>query len=141
MYCEVDEVLAELHPTLKLEMQNHYGEGFSEFITGHLNKAEGFVNASLARKYRVPLNSPSSEVKTAEAKIAAYFASAAFSENEELLQDKYDTAREMLNNLVKADTSFLVDESYADTVEMSTGKVIYGADKRIFTRGKLALWN
>ncbi len=137
MYCTVEDVVHELHPTLRKEMERHYGDGFNSNIEKHIEKAEAFVNASLARVYSVPLKKATVTVITAECKIAAYYAGIAFSEKDDIFRDKYQLAREMLNNLVEADNPILVDES-ADTSENSS--VLYGSDERIYTKEELAKW-
>ena len=133
-YCTVNDVVHEFHPTLKLEMEEHYGDEFEANIEKHIEKAEAFVNASLARAYSIPLKKATTAVISAECKIAAYFAGIAFSEQDEILKDKYEIAREMLENLVTADNPVLVDE------ELSTDEakgVYYGSNAGIFTDEEL----
>lgn len=147
-YCEVSGVLHELHPTLLFEMRKHYDAthatdpeqpDFESTIAEHIFKAEAFVNASLARAYRVPLKKATSVVVSAECKIAAYFAAASFSEKEQILKDRYETATEILDNLVKADDSSLVEEDNGSN-EDSDSWVSYGSDRRIFTGNELSQW-
>ncbi len=146
-YCEVSDVLHELHPTLLFEMRKHYDTAhgadplqpdFEGTIAEHISKAEAFVNASLARAYRVPLKKATSVVISAECKIAAYFAAASFSEKEQILKDRYETATEILENLVKADDSSLVEED--DSSDKGDSRVSYGSDCRIFTVDELSQW-
>ena len=118
-------------------MEEHYGEDFEANIQKHIEKAEAFVNASLARAYSIPLKKATMAVISAECKIAAYFAGIAFSEKDEILQDKYETAREMLNNLVIADNPNLVDEDISD--DEAKG-VYYGSQAAIFTSEELEQW-
>ena len=136
-YCTVDDVVHEFHPTLKLEMERHYGDNFESNIEKHIEKAEAFVNASLVRVYPIPLKKATITVISAECKIAAYFAGIAFSEKDEVLEDKYEIACEMLDNLVTADNLSLVDES-ADAED--SRRVFYGSDSRIFTNEELEQW-
>lgn len=138
-YCSVHDVVHELHPTLRVNMQRDYGDDFDAVITAHIEKAEAFVNASLARAYNVPLISPSGIVIAAECKIAAYFAGIAYSEKDEILQDKYEIAKEILNNLVLAEKTSLVEE---DENASSSGNhgVTYGSDNKVFTDDELAKW-
>ena len=136
-YCTVDDVVHEFHPTLKLEMEEHYGEDFEANIEKHIEKAEAFVNASLARAYSIPLKKATLTVISAECKIAAYFAGIAFSEKDEILEDKYQIAREMLNNLVEADNAALVDEEISDD---EVKEIFYGSDAQIFTSEELEQW-
>lgn len=138
-YCTVDDVVHEFHPTLRINMERDYGDDFEANITRHIEKAEAFVNASLARAYSVPLSKPSSIVISAECKIAAYFAGIAYSEKDEILQDKYEIAKEILDNLVKAETNALVEED-TDAVKSDTHGVFYGSGSQIFTANELAKW-
>ena len=137
-YCTVEDVVHEFHPTLKLEMEEHYGDEFEANIEKHIEKAEAFVNASLARAYSIPLKKATTAVISAECKIAAYFAGIAFSEKDEILEDKYQIAREMLENLVEADNATLVDEEISDD---DAKGVYYGSDSRIFTNEELEQWS
>ena len=146
-YCEITNVLHELHPTLLFEMRKHYDAAhasdpsqpdFEETIEEHISKAEAFVNASLARAYRVPLKKATTVVISAECKIAAYFAAASFSEKEQILKDRYETATEILDNLVKADDSSLVEED--DRGDSGDSRVSWGSDGQIFTSDELSQW-
>lgn len=136
-YCSVDDVIHEFHPTLKLEMERHYGADFDTNIQKHIEKAEAFINSSLARVYSVPLKKASVAVISAECKIAAYFAGIAYSEKDDILKDKYEIARELLDNLVAARNPALVDDDLDDDNSRS---VFYGSNARIFTREELAKW-
>lgn len=144
-YCTKEDVIGELHPTLKLHMSGHYDQlhaadpaqpDFSRFLTEHIAKAEACANASLARAYRVPLKKATGIVTSAVCKIAAYFSAAAFAEKEAILKDKYETAMLMLDNLVKANDPKLVDEE-PDKLVTFAG---YGSNPRIFTDEELARW-
>ena len=137
-YCAVEDVVHEFHPTLKLEMEEHYGDDFEANIEKHIEKAEAFVNASLARAYSIPLKKATTAVISAECKIAAYFAGIAFSEKDEILQDKYEIAREILDNLVVADNPKLVDEDLSDD---DARGVYYGSQAAIFTDEELERWS
>ena len=148
-YCEISDVLHELHPTLLFEMRKHYDAAhsadpaqpdFTGTITEHISKAEAFVNASLARAYRVPLKKATHTVISAECKIAAYFAAAAFSEKEQILKDRYETATEILDNLVKVDDSSLIEKEEDDSGNSGDSRVSYGSDSRIFTNNELSQW-
>jgi len=118
-------------------MEEHYGDEFEANIEKHIEKAEAFVNASLARAYSIPLKKATTAVISAECKIAAYFAGIAFSEQDEILKDKYEIAREMLENLVTADNPVLVDEEL--TTDEAKG-VYYGSNAGIFTDEELEQW-
>ena len=138
-YCSVDDVLHEFTPTLKKNMQRDYGDELDAVLEGHIIKANAFVNASLARAYSVPLKSATTIVVTAEAKIAAYFAAIAYSEKDDIVKDKYETALMILDSLVQADKPALVDNGLASD-ELDDSAVLYGSDDKIFTDEELALW-
>lgn len=137
-YCSVQDVIHEFHPTLLKQFEKQYAEGLEENIAKHIQKATDFVNASLARAYSVPLKKATSSVISAECKIAAYFAGVALTEKDDILHDKYEIAKEMLDNLVKADNVLLVDEGLDDS-EIFTG-IAYGSDPRYFTSDELDNW-
>ena len=134
-YSTISEVVSEFTPSLRNSMERDYGEAFEEIISGHISKADDFVNASLARAYSVPLKRASSIVITAESKLAAYYSAAAYSEKEEVLKDKYETAVKMLDYLVEANNPALVDEE-----EKDFSRVLYGTDERIFSSDELSKW-
>ena len=138
-YCSVDDVLHEFTPSLKKNMQRDYGDELEAVIEGHILKADAFVNASLARAYSVPLKSATTLVITAECKIAAYFAAIAYSEKDDVVKDKYDTALMILDSLVEANKPALVDEGLS-SYELSDASVLYGSDEQIFTSDVLTLW-
>ena len=138
-YCTVDDVVHEFTPTLRLNMERDYGEAFEENITGHIQKAHDFVNASLARSYSVPLKQAASIVISAECKIAAYFSAIAYSEKDEVVRDKYETALIMLDNLVKADNPALVDAGLSSQ-ELAASGVLYGSDTTILTSDEIEKW-
>ena len=138
-YCSVDDVVHEFTPTLKLNMERDYGEAFEANIEGHIQKAHDFVNASLARAYSVPLNQAASVVISAECKIAAYFSAIAYSEKDEIVKDKYETALAMLDNLVRADNPALVDEGLF-SAELASSGVLYGSDNQFFSDEEVQKW-
>ena len=146
-YCTIEDVLHELHPTLKKLMKDHYDSihtadssapDFEQTIIRHIAKAEACANASLARAYRVPIRKATDMVTSAVCKIAAYFASAAFTEKEQILSDKYETALLMLDNLVKAKDVSLVDADVSQ--DDGTTETAWGSDSRIFTSSALEKW-
>ena len=138
-YCSIDDVVHEFTPTLKLNMERVYAQAFEEVIAGHIRKANDFVNASLARTYSVPLKQAASVVISAECKIAAYFSAIAYSEKDEVVRDKYETALAMLDNLVEADNPALVDDGLTNE-EIADSGVLYGSDTRFFTSEELEKW-
>ena len=138
-YCTVDDVVHEFTPTLRLNMERDYGEEFEANIAGHIQKAHDFVNASLARSYSIPLKQAASIVVSAECKIAAYFSAIAYSEKDEVVRDKYETALAMLDNLVNADNPALVDECLSSQ-ELAEAGVLYGSDATILTSDEIEKW-
>ena len=138
-YCTVDDVLHEFTPTLRVNMERDYGDNLKTIIAGHIEKAEAFVNASLARAYSVPLRAATSIVISAECKIAAYYSAIAYSEKDSVVQDKYETATMMLDYLVQANKPVLVDDGLTDE-ERSFSGVLYGSESQIFTEEVLSGW-
>ena len=138
-YCSIDEVVHEFTPSLKKNMLRDYGDDFETVIAVHILKANAFVNASLARAYSVPLNSPTPIVISAECKIAAYFAAIAYSEKDEVVRDKYETANMILDFLVQANKPALVEEELSNDELADTG-VLYGSDDKIFSTEELSKW-
>lgn len=88
-YSTIEEVVREYTPSLHSSMERDYEDAFEEVITGHITKVNDFVNASLARAYSVPLKEATRVVITAESKIAAYYAVAAYSEKEDVEFEKW----------------------------------------------------
>ena len=138
-YCSIDDVVHEFTPDLKACMLRDYSSTFETNIAGHIEKAHDFVNASLARAYSVPLKKATSVVISAECKIAAYFATIAYSEKDDVVKDKYRTAVTMLDNLVLADNPALVDDGLTDT-EIAASGVLFGSDNIIFPADELEKW-
>ena len=138
-YCSVEDVLHEFTPTLRLNMERDYCGTFEENISRHIEKAHSFVDASLARTYSVPLRQASPVVVSAECKIAAYFAAIAYSEKDEVVRDKYETAITMLNYLVEADNPALVDEGFSGE-ELDTSGLLYGSDERLLSPEEIRKW-
>lgn len=138
-YCTVDDVIHEFTPELKASMQRDYGASFEENLAGHIEKAEAFINASLSRAYAVPLSKASRVVVSAECKIAAYFATIAYSEKDEVVRDKYETATMMLDYLVEANNPALVDEGVSGEASPVDG-ILYGSDQRILSAEELEKW-
>lgn len=138
-YCSVEDVVHEFTPDLKACMLRDYDSAFEAIIAGHIQKAHDFVNASLARAYSVPLKQAASVVISAECKIAAYFSAIAYSEKDEVVKDKYQTALVMLDNLVEADNPALVDDGLTD-FELAASGVLYGSDEAVFSHDELLKW-
>ena len=138
-YCSIDDVVHEFTPDLKACMLRDYSEAFETNIERHIQKAHDFVNASLARAYSVPLKKATSVIISSECKIAAYFSTIAYSEKDEVVKDKYETALTILDNLVLADNPALVDDGLTDT-EIAASGVLYGSDDIIFHSDELDKW-
>ena len=138
-YCTVDDVIHEFTPTLRVNMERDYGDNFEDIIAGHIDKAEAFVNASLSRSYSVPLRSATGIVISAECKIAAYFSAIAYSEKDEVVRDKYETATTILDYLVEAANNALVEQALTDD-EKNTAGVLYGSSAQIYTDNEISIW-
>ena len=120
-------------------MERDYGSAFEEVLAGHIEKAHSFVDASLARAYSVPLRQASPVVVSAECKVAAYFAAIAYSEKDEVVRDKYETAITMLDYLVEADNPALVDEGFSGE-ELEASGLLYGSDERLLSPEEIRKW-
>ncbi|MBQ6664921.1 MAG: DUF1320 family protein [Synergistaceae bacterium] len=138
-YCSIDDVIHEFTPTLKKQIERDFGEELDDFIAGHIIKAEAFVNASLSRSYSLPLKSPTGIVISATSKIAAYFATIAYSEKDEVVRDKFETATLMLDYLVQANSPTLVDDALSDE-ELKNSGLLYGSDSQIFPHDEINKW-
>ena len=138
-YCSIDDVVHEFTPDLKASMLRDYSDAFEANIAAHIQKAHDFVNSSLARAYSVPLKQAASIVISAECKIAAYFSAIAYSEKDDVVKDKFDTALTMLDNLVLADNPALVDLGLTNE-EIAASGVLYGSDNIVFASDELEKW-
>ena len=138
-YCTVDDVIHEFTPTLRVNMERDYGEAVEENIARHIEKAEAFINAFLSRAYSVPLRSATSVVISAECKVAAYFSAIAYSEKDSVVQDKYETAKMMLDWLVEANNPALVDDGLTNEEWNNTG-ILYGSGSQIYTEEEISKW-
>ena len=138
-YCSVDDVLHEFTPTLRKNIERDYGENLQTVLEGHIQKANAFVNASLARSYSVPLKRATNIVISAECKIAAYFAAIAYSEKDEVVKDKYETGNMILDFLVEADKPSLVDDEPNDD-DLNPAGVLYGSREQMFSDEDLTQW-
>ena len=138
-YCSVDDVLHEFTPTLRKNIERDYGENLQTVLERHIQKANAFVNASLARSYSVPLQRATNIVISAECKIAAYFAAIAYSEKDEVVKDKYETGNMILDFLVEADKPSLVDDEPNDD-DLNPAGVLYGSREQMFSDEVLTQW-
>ena len=132
-------MIHEFTPTLRVNMERDYGEQLETVIAGHIEKAEAFVNASLSRAYSVPLRSATGVVISAECKIAAYFSAIAYSEKDEVVQDKYETATTMLDFLVEANNSALIDDGLTEEERDNSG-ILYGSGSQYYADDELSKW-
>jgi|GEM_PF-2562242 len=135
MYCSPEDVRGELYIPLLTQMSAKFsvpGE-FDIFLERHIGAASDFVDAALSAAFTVPLALPiPSAVRTATAKEAAYYAAAQFSEAEEILQDRHETAVAMLSAIVAAGR--LPGQPSKST------EITGGSDKRVFTDDVLSRW-
>ena len=138
-YCSIEDVVHEFTPELKASMLRDFGASFEENLAGHIEKAEAFINASLSRAYAVPLRQATSIVISAESKIAAYFATIAYSEKDEVVKDKYETATMMLDYLVEANNPALVEADMNSEYALAEG-ILYGSEQSMWPSDELAKW-
>nr|WP_321503297.1 phage protein Gp36 family protein [uncultured Dethiosulfovibrio sp.] len=132
MYCTAEDIRGELYLPLIKQMETRFGTGFDAFLEGHAVKATDYINAQLAGRFPVPFRVPPSIIVSVAAKLAAYFAIAQFSEREELSEDKYKAAKEMLAGL--RDAGHLPGEI------LPPGNVRGGSLPQVFTDDELAGW-
>lgn len=135
MYCTPEDVRGELYIPLSTQMAAKFsGPGeFDAYLERHIKAASDYVDAALSKAFAVPLSLPApSAIRTATAKEAAYYAVAQFSENEDLLQDRHDTAVAMLGAIVAA--------GKLPGVDVPTRRVVGGANPQVFTDAELRRW-
>lgn len=135
MYCSPEEVRGELYIPLSTQMAAKFSETgeYDSFLERHIRAASDYVDAALSKVFTVPLALPApSAIRTATAKEAAFYAVAQFSENEELLRDRHDTAVAIL--------AAIVDAGRLPGVDVPTRRVIGGSNEQVFTEAELRRW-
>lgn len=140
MYCEVEDVLDELHPTIVGAITRGLDEGetIQDRITKHILKAQDYVNVALGQAFAVPLTEPVNDVvKTITAKVAANFVGIRSTEKDDVLADKLTTADRMLKALVSAG-AFPGETSSAATTPT---RITSGSQSQKFTAAELLRWN
>ena len=133
MYCTAEDIRGELYLPLIKQMETRFSTGFDGFLEGHAAKATDYINAQLTGRFPVPFNNPPSIIVSIAAKLAAYFAIAQFSEREEISEDKYKAAKEMLAGL--RDAGHLPGE-----ISAPRGSIRGGSLSQVFTDDELAGW-
>lgn len=134
MYCTVADVKGELYLPLVTQMERQFGEELPSFLEGHIRRADDYIDARLSRSFTVPFDKPPTVVVTISAKLAAYFATAQFSETEELSEDKYKAAKEMLTDL---QTSGVLP---GEQEEAPRGLIRGGGAEQVFTDAAMSDW-
>ncbi len=105
MYCAVEDVKGEVYLPLLSRMEAHHGGGLDSFLLEHIQRATDYMNAVLSESFDVPIPcdpSPPDVLVTIAAKLAAYYATARFSEQEEVSGDRKEAAVDMLKALVRS---------------------------------------
>jgi len=138
MYCTPEDVKSELWLPLRAKMEQKFqalGE-FDSFLGGHIVRAGDFVDAYLSKVFAVPFLAPvPSVIVTATAKLATYYAMAAFSEKEAVGQDKYDAAFAILEAL--ADSGVMPGGASGGSLP---GSLCGGGSTQVFTDEVLGEW-
>jgi len=139
MYCSLADVKDELYLPLLQQMRVRFpGDELDVFLEKHVLSATDYVDSILSQAFSVPIEldedgkAPSS-VRTATAKMAAFFALAIFSEQEELFKDRRDAAREMLDALVASGRLPGRDV-------LGVRRIQWGSDARRFTKDVMSRW-
>ena len=138
MYCAPEDVKSELWLPLRAKMEQKFqapGE-FDSFLGGHIVRAGDFVDAYLSKAFAVPFPDPApSVIVTATAKLATYYAMAAFSEKEAVGQDKHDAAFAILEAL--ADSGVIPGGTSSGSLP---GSLRGGGAIQVFTDEVLEEW-
>lgn len=140
MYCEVEDVLDELHPTLVGVITRGLDEGetIQDRITKHIVKAQDYVNVVLGQAFAVPLTEPVNDVvKTITAKVAANFVGVRSTEKDDVLADKLTTADKMLKALVAAG----VFPGETSETAAKPARIVSGSQAQKFTAAEFLRWN
>lgn len=135
MYCTPEDVAGEIYIPLYAKMAAKFdGDGaLDEFLSQNIVRAGDYVDARLSGAFDVPFSAPVPPViATATAKIAAFFATARFSEQEDVAKDKMDAADTMLDSLVASGK--LPGEPGR------SGNLVGGSAGRVFTDEVLRRW-
>lgn len=140
-YCNVDDVKGALYRPLLTQMTAQLGDKVTEDIQNHINHADNYVDAVLCAKFSVPFSTVPKVVKTISTMMATYFATAQFSEKEELTEDRLQTAKDMLNALLESG-KLPDDGSQGSTDDGTTGTRTMqgGSDSQVFTKSVLDEW-
>lgn len=127
--------MGELYISLATQMAAKFsGPGeFDSFLERHIRAASDYVDAALSKTFVVPLPLPApSIIVTITAKETAYYAVAQFTENEDLLRDKHETAVAMLKAI--AESGILPGST------ITTRRIVGGSDPQVFTPTLLSRW-
>lgn len=140
MYCEVEDVLDELYPSVVSAITRSLadGETVQERVEKHIVRGQDYVDAVLAPVFSVPFGDPvPSVIATIAAKVTAYFVGIQVTEKDEVLEDKRAVADKMLGALVKAKSIPGLAEESSD----ESSSIRFGSQDQRFTAAELARWN
>lgn len=138
MYCSLADVKDELYLPLLQQMKVRFpGDELDEFLEKHILSATDYVDSILSQAFAVPITPDESGrvpsvVRTATAKMAAFFALAIFSEQEELFKDRREAATEML--------AALVASGRLPGRQQAVRRIQWGSDKQFFTKDAMRRW-
>lgn len=104
MYCSPAEVLKEMYLPLQKQLLEHFTvEGELEaFLETHIRKASAYIDSLLGARFQVPVSAPFPHaVVSATAQLASFYATANFSEQDDISKDKRDNALAMISALLR----------------------------------------
>ena len=136
MYCRAEDVKGEVYLPLLAQISAKYGAEADAFFEGHIRRADDYIDTVLVQAFDVPFDPVPRVVQTISAKLAAFYATARFSEKEEISKDKHDSALEMLDALVK---SGKLPGSTASAPEEGAPRLRVGSEPRWFDERRLRL--
>ncbi len=137
-YCTPEDVKKELYLPLLQQMRVRFpDEALDEYLADHIVSATDYVDSILSQSFPVPIQKDvagkyPSVVRTAASKMAAFFALAVFSEQEDLFKDRREAATEMLDALVVA--------GRLPGQPQAIRRIQWGSQARKFTDSELARW-
>lgn len=121
--------ILELNPALP---QTTSASGYTQTVTivsSHITRADGIIDAKLARRYSVPFSTTPPLVRTLSQDITNYFVFRSFfnSDNVNRLEEKseyYNMAMDTLNEIMKGNMD-LVDTAGSVLTEVNADNVMY----------------
>lgn len=135
-YCAPDDVKGEIYLPLLQQMTARFKGELDAYLSGHIRRADDYIDAILTQAFDTPFDPVPRIVATISAKLVAYYATARFSEREEIAADKLASAAEMLEALV---ASGRLPGDPSDPAE-ATERMRAGSDPQVFTTDLMRDW-